>query len=107
MALKCVYTLLKRDKLTDRPKIFGLLSQIKTTNTETNIHILKIYSVLVDGATIDDLMNVYMKTVGTFLTKSTNKVEFEFAYALYGWMLEQLKEQQLERFNKQHDGQVQ
>jgi|JI6StandDraft_1071083.scaffolds.fasta_scaffold27907_6 hypothetical protein len=91
MALKCIYTLLKNNKLTDRPKVFGLLEQIRTNSPQVNIHLLKIISLLAVDAPAEQLVETYIRTVSGFMLRATHKTEFDFAEALCQWMISSLR----------------
>ena len=96
MALKCVYTLLKKEKLIDRQKLFGLLEQIRCSHPEVNIHLIRIIGMLAEQASEEELVTTYLRSLGGFMLRATHRSEFDFADALYQWMLSKLREQRYE-----------
>lgn len=89
--LKCLYTLLRKNKLEERQRLFELVDEIRTTNPHVNLHLLKILSELTAEVPAQQLIELYMPTVGGFMLRTTNKTEFDFADALYQWMLGRLR----------------
>lgn len=95
LALKCVYTLLKKNKLIDRQELFTIVSRIKTGDNRVNLHLLKIFNELAQEASIEQLVEVYVPLLSSIMLRTTHRAEFEVAEALWQCMMGKVKEQRL------------
>lgn len=52
-ALKCVYTLLKANKLPNREKVFKCIGEISAGTEEVSIHVMRIFNLIALTASVD------------------------------------------------------